>query len=279
MPEVYTRIWYKVCGNSNCSGSPIPHIGWVNPVLYQLFANAQTYSPYHDVTTGTNDDDYAGTDFAGDFPAATCYDMTTGVGSPDAWNLARDIATGVQTSGGGPCAAPPLPTTQQLINDGGFENSSSGWQRFSAGGFDPISTVDPHDGANSFFACAYPGCDDRVWQTITVPATVKSATLSFWVNGASSLAYWVTANPSCIDHFYVTFAKPDGTVIDTVQSTCSLIALGYTIESFNVTAALQALVGQQVVVMFRGTATNEAGAPGAYSYWFVDDVSLTATTS
>jgi hypothetical protein len=99
------------------------------------------------------------------------------------------------------------------------------------------------------------------------------------VNGHASLAYWVTPNPPCLDHFSVTLAKPDGTVIDTVQSTCSLIAVGYTIESFNVTAALQQLVGQQVVVMFRGTAANLAGAPGAYSYWFVDDVSLAVTTT
>lgn len=269
---------YKVCGNSLCSGSLIPHIGWVNPFLYQLFANAQTYAPYHDVTVGNNDADYAGTSFAGEFPTGACYDMVTGVGSPDAWNLARDIAAGVQTAGGGSCVA-PASTTQQLIGDGGFENVVSGWQSFSAGGYNLIATVNPHNGAKSFFACGYPSCDDRVMQTVTVPATVKSATLSFWVNGYSSLAYWVAANPPCVDHFIVTFAKPDGTVIDTVQSTCTMIALGYTIESFNVTQALQQVAGQQVVVMFRGTTANEAGAPGAFTYWFVDDVSLAVTTS
>jgi kumamolisin len=57
-------------------------VGFFNPELYKL---AQTQAPYkalHDVTTGGNDF----------YLATPGYDMVTGLGSPDVWNLARDLA-------------------------------------------------------------------------------------------------------------------------------------------------------------------------------------------
>lgn len=68
-------------------------MGFANPVLYGL-ENAQTqYPPFHDVTSGTNL--Y--------YPATSGYDEASGWGSPDIYNIARDVAAGVS----GP---PPTPT-------------------------------------------------------------------------------------------------------------------------------------------------------------------------
>lgn len=59
-----------------------PVAGFLNPALYQLAAGSPQYPPFHDVTLGTN--------LA--YRAGPGYDMATGLGTPDAWNLARDLA-------------------------------------------------------------------------------------------------------------------------------------------------------------------------------------------
>ena len=279
-------LWAGILSDVNTNlvnGGHAP-LGWANQTLYTLFANAQntmviggqTHSSLHDITSGTNDIDYSGTPFQGDYPATDCYDLTSGIGSPDAWTLASTVGDGVQTAGGGPCPAPAPASTTNLIQDGGFEaTSGSPWQPFSAAGQPVIGALYPYAGAQSFQACGYPGCDDRVEQTLSVPATVHSATLSFWVMGVTTLSY-ATLPPPCLDHFTVTLSTPDGTVFDTVQATCNMVDFfgNYTLESFPVTAALQAHAGQQIVLSFRATAQNEASYGGFYSQWFVDNVSL-----
>jgi kumamolisin len=56
--------------------------GFMNPALYYLAAHPRPYRALHDVTMGSNL--Y--------YPATPGYDMATGLGTPDAWNLARDLA-------------------------------------------------------------------------------------------------------------------------------------------------------------------------------------------
>jgi kumamolisin len=56
--------------------------GFVNPLLYRLARGSPQFPPFHDVTAGTNDF----------YPAGPGYDMVTGIGTPGAWNLARDLA-------------------------------------------------------------------------------------------------------------------------------------------------------------------------------------------
>jgi len=57
-------------------------VGFFNPELYRLAATNPPYRPLHDITVGGNDL----------YLAAVGYDMVTGLGSPDVWNLARDLA-------------------------------------------------------------------------------------------------------------------------------------------------------------------------------------------
>ncbi len=59
-------------------------IGFANPTLYKLANEKQPNPPFHDVTTGDNL--Y--------YPATVGYDLASGLGSPDLYNIARDIAGG-----------------------------------------------------------------------------------------------------------------------------------------------------------------------------------------
>ena len=53
------------------------------PILYRLATTKQTYAAFHDVRVGGNR--Y--------YDAGPGWDYATGLGSPDVWNLARDLVT------------------------------------------------------------------------------------------------------------------------------------------------------------------------------------------
>lgn len=56
-------------------------LGFANPALYSLARGSWPFPAFHDVVAGSN--------LA--FPASPGYDMATGLGTPDAWNLAKDL--------------------------------------------------------------------------------------------------------------------------------------------------------------------------------------------
>lgn len=67
------------------------NIGFINPYLYQIDQNANGTSyanDFHDITTGNND---GWNDGGNTYPATANYDMATGLGSYNAWNLANDL--------------------------------------------------------------------------------------------------------------------------------------------------------------------------------------------
>jgi kumamolisin len=68
-------------------GAGLP--GYVNPVLYALASSAQQFPPFHDVTFGGNRH----------YPATAGWDFATGLGSPDVFNLARDMVTYLRSHG------------------------------------------------------------------------------------------------------------------------------------------------------------------------------------
>ena len=57
-------------------------VGFFNPILYRLARGSRPYPPFHQVGVGGND--Y--------YAAGPGYNMVTGLGTPDVWNLARDIS-------------------------------------------------------------------------------------------------------------------------------------------------------------------------------------------
>lgn len=164
-------------------------------------------------------------------------------------------------------------TATDLLTDGGFEQSPAAWMQYSRGGYSPIAPAMPHSGSLHFYACGYPNCDDRVWQAITLPATLNSATLSFWV--ASTLAPF-NLSSVCRDGLTVQLEAPDTTILATLWAVCRP-TLGYTRVDIDAKAALTPYAGKQVLLAVRGTTANLASSSRAYSFWFVDDVSLSVS--
>ena len=88
-----TPLWSGMAAaiNTYLVRKGLKKVGFVNPALYDLAAAKPAFAPFHDITVGNNLRYAAGPGF----------DVATGLGSPDAWNLARDLET-YQRNGGRP---------------------------------------------------------------------------------------------------------------------------------------------------------------------------------
>ena len=65
----------------------VKRLGFIDPMLYRLASTPQPEPPFHDVTVGTNRH----------YPATPGWDFATGLGSPDVYNLARDVVRYLQS--------------------------------------------------------------------------------------------------------------------------------------------------------------------------------------
>ena len=245
-------------------------IGNANSALYNLFNAQQTYPAFHDITSGNNLF----------YQAAPGYDMASGIGTPDFYNLARDQAAS-SGSGGAPPPTPtatstptPSPTPTQpplLIQNGGFENGSSPWKEASGGGYEIIDPSNPHTGQYSAYLCGYTGCKDQIWQNFTVPSSYTKITVTYWWSS-------VTSKPSgqCKDTFISQLKTASGnpTVILPMQQTtnCNATNNNWVQESYDASSALENYKGKQVTLFFQGT-----NIPNNYytTNFYVDDVVLT----
>lgn len=269
-------------------------VGFVSPQLYGLANSQQQYAPFHDVTSGNNL--Y--------YPATANYDEATGIGTPDIFNIARDIASGnvptpsptpgstptpaptntpvptvtdtptaVPTSTDTPqpptpTTAPPGPTSGSLIQNGGFENGTDSWQESSASGYELIDSTRVHSGRYSADLCGYGACDDTISQSFTVPSNSTSITVSYWLNIKAS-----TTAQECVDNFTVSILDSNGQQIGQLQQACNTNASKHwKQESFNAAQMLSQYAGQSVTLIFSGT-TDFLGSP---SEFFVDDVAVVA---
>jgi kumamolisin len=292
-----TPLWASLTTDTNeyLSGLGDATLGSANADLYKLFNTTQTYTAYHDITTGNNLH----------YSATTGYDVASGIGTPDAWNLARD-ATSLGSGGTTPTPTPtpthtptptptpshtptPTPTTgvtptptpthtptptptsgttnaQELQNPGFESGVATPWVESSSGGYEIIDDSNPHTGSYDAWLCGYYSCSDSIYQTVALPSNTTNVVLSYWVYTESNYT-----GGSCRDHLYVRLRTTSGTTISTVQSLCQSNQ-GYTQYSFNVTSALSSYVGKSIEVYFLGTTSSSD-----YSDFFLDDTALNVT--
>jgi subtilase family serine protease len=262
--------------NQYLSSQSKPSLGFLDPTLYSLANTSQTYAPFHDVTSGTN----------GSYNAGTGWDAVTGWGSTDLYNLARDVAgsgsgtptptpTPSPTPTSTPTATPtpsptpsPTPTStpppSQLIVNGGFESGQSPWSESSSGGYQIVDPTNPHSGSYSAYLCGYNKCNDQIWQTVTLPSSLHTATLTYWVYISTQ-----ESGSTCYDYLYTRLRTSTGSTITTPQTLCNANHTGWVQKSFNVYSSLSSYAGKSVEVYFQGTTDSSL-----ITEMFVDDVTL-----
>ncbi|MBA2284211.1 MAG: S8/S53 family peptidase [Ktedonobacteraceae bacterium] len=265
------------------SKSPAGHI---TPALYSLASAQQAFPPFHDITAGNNLN----------YMATPGYDMASGLGSPDIYNIARDLAgTNGGGSGGGtptpgptvmptlaptdtPISGPPAsPTTQpgpippgsSLLQNGGFEKGQKGWQEASSGGYQIIDPTNPHSGSYSAYLCGYSGCSDRIWQSFTVPSSYSRITVSYWLYTDTTKSL-----KQCYDAISSQLQTTAGVGIRILDQNCNDAPTnGWVHRSFNVSLDLAPYKGQRVTLLFHGiNSVNPSGT----SDFFIDDVAVSA---
>ncbi len=67
----------------------VGRLGFVDPILYAVAASKQPFPPFHDITRGGNRF----------YQATRGWDFVTGLGSPDVYDLARDVVAYLRTHG------------------------------------------------------------------------------------------------------------------------------------------------------------------------------------
>ncbi len=101
-------LWAGISADLNqyLAANSKPVLGSASATLYTLFNTTQTYSAYHDITSGNNLF----------YPATTGYDQASGIGTPDVWNIARDLVGA--TSGGNDFSISASPTSLSIAQGG-----------------------------------------------------------------------------------------------------------------------------------------------------------------
>jgi hypothetical protein len=165
--------------------------------------------------------------------------------------------------------ATPTPLITQVVVNGGFESGQTPWQEQSGKGYQMVDYSKPHTGSYEALLCGYVFCSDRLWQTVTLPATVKSVVLTYWVAVTTT-----ESGVSCVDSLTPQMRTSTGTVISTAPQVCNTAGSSWVQHSVDVTSALTPYAGQQVQTAFVGSGTGAAS-----SNFYLDDVALTVKYS
>ena len=164
----------------------------------------------------------------------------------------------------------PANAASNLVVNGGFEAGQAPWQESSSGGYQMIDYSNPHSGSYSAWLCGYSACNDRLSQTVGLPAISAQLTLQFYT-------FVRTREPSgsgCVDHFSVFVRTSSGASVTSPLTLCNTDASGsWSVHFYDLTSVLQPFAGQQVQLWFQATTSSSNS-----SDFFVDDVTFSAGT-
>lgn len=192
-------------------------------------------------------------------PAGT-YNLTvTGSGGAQTHSTTVNLTV---TSGGS--------STQQLLGNPGFENGSanpSPWVATS-GVIDNSTNRASHTGSWKAWLDGYGSAHtDTLFQTVSIPSNVTSATLSFWLHIDTKETTTTAAN----DTMEVQIRNSSGAVLTTLATYSNLNPIAdYNQVSFDVTS----YKGQSIQVYLVGTENGSL-----QTSFIVDDFALNASTS
>ena len=196
-------------------------------------------------------------------PYSSTLDSTTlANGSHNLVAKAYDAAGNVGTSSTVAFSVSNTITATELITNGGFESGSTGWTATS-GVITNQTGESAHAGSYYAWLDGYGAATtDTVKQSVTIPSTATTATLSFWLHVDTA----ETTTTTKYDTLTVQLLNSSGTVLTTLATYSNLNAnTGYAQRSFDVST----YKGQTVQVFFKGVEDS------AYQTSFViDDVSV-----
>ena len=170
-------------------------------------------------------------------------------------SLTHTATIGLTVSAGGG-------TPTELIANGGFESGATAWTA-SSGVITNGSGETAHSGSWFAWLDGYgTATTDTLSQTVTIPASATTATLSFWLHVDTA----ETTTTTAYDKLTVQLLNASGTALTTLATYSNLnAASGYTQKSFNVGA----YAGQTVTVYFKGVEDSQK-----QTSFVIDDVSL-----
>ena len=155
-------------------------------------------------------------------------------------------------------------TPKQLLLNPGFESATASWTA-SAGVITTTTTGEPaHSGSYEAWLCGYGSAHtDTLYQTVTIPSTITTATLSFWLHIDTA-----ETGTTAYDTLKVQIRNSAGTVLATLATYSNAnAAAGYAQKTFS----LSAYKGQKIQVYLVG-----AEDASLQTSFVVDDFALNA---
>jgi kumamolisin len=166
--------------NQYLSANGKPVLGSGSATLYSLFNTSQTYVAYHDITSGNNL--Y--------YPATSGYDQASGIGTPDVWNMARDlVGSGGGTNDFSISASPSSLSIAQGNN--GASTISTAVTSGSAGTVSLSASVSP-SGPTASLSPTSVTAGGSSTLTVTVGASVAAGSYTVTVTGTEGSAVHTT---------------------------------------------------------------------------------------
>jgi hypothetical protein len=192
-------------------------------------------------------------------PVGTYNLLVTGTGGGQTHSATINLT--VATAGG---------STQQLLGNIGFENGSANpapWN-VTAGIIDNSTNRASHTGSWKAWLDGYGSSHtDTLFQTVSIPSNVASATLSFWLHIDTKETTTTAAN----DTMQVQIRNSSGVVLTTLASYSNLNPIAdYSLVSFDLTS----FKGQAIQVYLVGTENGSL-----QTSFIVDDFALNTSTT
>lgn len=190
---------------------------------------ASSYNLYRGTSTGTE------TLYKSGLTAAGFSDTGLSNGTAYFYQVAAVNSVGASANSGEVSATPKAPATvTQLLGNPGFENGTNAapWT-VTAGVIDNSTGQAPHSGSWKAWLDGYGSAHtDTLGQTVTLPASLTSATLSFYLHIDSA-----DRGSIARDTLKVQIRSSSGTVLTTLATYSNLnAATGYSLKSFSVSA-------------------------------------------
>ncbi|HZI58574.1 MAG TPA: hypothetical protein VFF39_17470 [Verrucomicrobiae bacterium] len=189
--------------------------------------------------------------------ATTGTSSVTITGTSGTLSHTTSISLTVNASGGG--------GAQQLIVNGGFEAATAAPWTLTAGVLNTSASQPPHSGAKDAWLDGYGTTHtDSAVQSVTIPSTATTATLTFFLHIDTA----ETTTTTAFDTLQVQVLNSANTVLQTLGTFSNLNkAAGYTQRSFPIN--ITSLKGQTVKIRFLGTEDSSL-----QTSFVIDDVAL-----